>query len=204
MPRIVKRHRQTREVAYRLRKSSTRGYKGYFDHYFGILGTKPEKMVYAELSMRAIPFWFQNEVTFAIPELQLVKDYRPDFAIPSLKIIIEVQGSYWHSKPDQIEADAYKAAVYQTLGWTVLLWWDYEIEANLQALFSAEPLFAPYPRRTENTKSSETSNGRKVIRDDTKGIKTLNYRRSLRSAYKKTPVSKRIKNSRAKRVFEVR
>lgn len=191
MPRIVRRGRKTREVAHRLRSSSVRGYKGYIDHYFGILGTAPEKMVYAELSARRIPFWFQNEITFSIPELKLVKDYRPDFAIPTLKVIIEVQGSYWHSKPEQVESDAYKAAVYSSLGWTVLLWWDYDIELRLQELFALEPKFASYPRGQDNTKSMETSNGRKVIRDDTKGIKTLNYRRSLRSAHKKKPVSRK-------------
>ena len=195
MPRFI-RYRQERVSDLR-RKEFQRvesGFKRWVDPFSAVIGTLPEKMVYAALSKRGIPFWFQNEIEFKIPEIKLFKDYRPDFAIPSLKIIIEVQGAYWHSTDEAIKNDAFKFAVYQMLGWKVIAWWDFDIQSRLDDLFLSEPAFAAYPPKDTKTSSSETSNGHKIIRDDSKGVTTLNHKRGQRQAYKRDPVGQRRRN----------
>lgn len=191
MPRYIP-ERTRRRVAYQRERRFERvqtGYKRWVDPFPNVMGTRPEKMVYAALVERRIPFWFQNEVQFKIPELKIVKDYRPDIVLYTLKIIIEVQGSYWHSKDQAIKDDAYKFAIYETTGWKVLVWWDYEIEENIHKLFAADPVLSKYGFQYDSTASTERNNGRKIIRDDTKGVRTMNYNRGQRMAYKKKPVS---------------
>lgn len=143
-----------------------------------IHGTVPEKMVYGELSRRNIPFLFLNDIHAQIPEIGLDQWYQADFIIPSLKIIIEVQGAYWHSKPATLDADAYKFAVYQSIGWTPLAWWDYDIESRLQDLFFETPALnsiSNFGVRFGN--SSELPVQRRTKVDTSKGIRTLNERR---------------------------
>jgi hypothetical protein len=48
-------------------------------------GTVPEKMVYEALSRRNIPFYYLNNVTIAIPEIELLKLYQADFILPEQK-----------------------------------------------------------------------------------------------------------------------
>ena len=85
-----------------------------------------------------IPFVFNT---------QLTKDfkYRPDFCISSKKVIIEVQGDYWHANPllydeddctlSQIaskEKDAIKKEYYESLGYTVVYVWESDIKTDPQ------------------------------------------------------------------------
>ena len=188
--RTTKRLRELREGRY-----SVRGYKRDFDHWFGIHGTKPEKIVYQALSLRGIQFYFLNEFTYNIPEIDLSKEYQSDFVIPDLKLIIEVQGSYWHSKPEAIASDAFKFAVYQQTGWRVLAWWDFDIEVRIDELFSEDHQLRSYGVRTENTKSTELTPVSRKKQDTSQGIRTMNYRRGQRQAYKKAPVRRKLKGS---------
>lgn len=141
-------------------------------------GTLPEKMVYAELSRRKIPFYYLNDLRFHIPEIDFDKWYQADFVLPNQKIIIEVQGAYWHSKPATIDEDAYKFAIYQTTGWKPIAWWDYDILERLQDLFSEVPeLLAASDYSPNYGKSSELTPQRRTKTDTSKGIRTLNERR---------------------------
>ena len=173
-------------------KRYARNYKNFVDPYPEILGTMPEKMVYARLILMQIPFMFQSTFNVAIPEINLDKDYRPDFILPSAKIIIEIQGSYWHSKPESIESDSYKYALYTIMGYKVLIWWDYEIETNLDALFKRDLNVWTLPRGGRIIDPQ-----RQVIRDDLKGLRTLN------SKYKSKPYTKFIGTSK-KRIRKVK
>lgn len=150
----------------------------FVDVFTDIHGTVPEKMVYAELSRRNIPFLFLNDMTFSIPEIDLNKTYQSDFVIPSLKIIIEVQGAYWHSKPEALESDAFKLAVYETTGWKALAWWDFDILERLQDLFFESPeLTAASNFAPTYGRSSELPVQKRTKVDTSKGIRTLNQRR---------------------------
>jgi len=198
MPRLTTKRKGRLSTEVRAERSAVKRYrKGtWIDPYPWVQGTLPEKMVYAELSRRGIRFAFQNEINFAIPEIDFNKMYRPDIAIPDLKLIIEVQGSYWHSQEKAIEDDAYKFAVYETTGWRVIVWWDFDIVNRLQELVASEPLIASRSPELANTGTTEYIFSTKRVIDDAKGIKTMNYNRGQRSAYKKPSARVRIKKRR--------
>lgn len=177
----------------RSRRYRVNGYKRWIDPFPGVHGTVPEKMVYEQLTKRGIPFYFLNDFTYTIPEIEFVKEYQSDFVLPHLKLIIEVQGAFWHSKPKTIESDAFKFAVYEATGWKAVAWWDYDILENVNRLFAAEPLLAGYSN-TNVTRLAELTPVSRKKADTSQGIRTLNYRRAQRLQYKKKPVSiKKIK-----------
>ena len=115
MPRIVRynpNRYNPQERAQRRDSYRVSGYKLWIDPYPAVHGTLPEKMVYEQLSRRGIRFYFLNDFTYTIPEIALSKEFQSDFVLPDQKIIIEVQGAYWHSLPKTIESDAFKFALY--------------------------------------------------------------------------------------------
>ena len=177
---MVRRRKDIVSVADRIGRSDTRRIRKeqWVDPFPLGFGTLPEKLVYAELTRRNIPFYYLNDIRFQIPEIDFDKWYQADFVLPEQKIIIEVQGAYWHSKPATIDEDAYKFAIYQTTGWKPLAWWDYDIESRLQELFFEVPElmaasnFAPIYGR-----SSELTPQRRTKTDTSKGIRTVNERR---------------------------
>lgn len=196
MPRFTKttRLRQTTDYrSYLAGKQRVR--KGrWIDPFPFVHGTLPEKMVYAELSRRGIPFLFLNDVKLSFPEIDLVKEYQADFVIPHLKIIIEVQGAYWHSKPKTVEADAVKMAYYELAGYRVLAWWDFDIITRLQDLFSNSPeLTAATKNPTHGTKSYELPAVRRTKINSSKGIITMNRNRGRAQAYKRVAVRRKVK-----------
>ena len=174
MPRFVNRTRNPLARKEKIRRANRQRVfnREWIDPFPTIMGTRPEKMVYAQLAYRGINFYFQSMVLVNLPLLQISKEYRPDFVLPDQKIIIEVQGVYFHSKPESIESDAYKQALYNLMGYTVLAWWDYEIEANIIDLFIKEPLLAQVTGRGGRI---VTANDKSI--DDLKGLRTTNRRR---------------------------
>jgi very-short-patch-repair endonuclease len=179
----------TAERARRAAGYRVSGYKRWIDPFPTIHGTVPEKMVYAALSFRGIRFYFLNNVHIAIPEVDLFQIYQADFILPDQKIIIEVQGSYWHSTPSAIESDAFKYAMYDYAGYKTLPWWDYDILDNLNNLFAQTPELAGF--QSSRTGSAELAPLDRTKVDTSQGIRTLNYQRAQRQAYKKSPVRTR-------------
>lgn len=139
-----------------------------------IEGTIPEKIIINRLLIMQIPFESQGYININIPEIDLNKDYRPDIFIPDLKLIIQIQGAYFHSKPAQVEADAYTNALYEAVGYRVIDWWDYDILTNVDALFASEPQLNNYTGR----RGGRETTLRQSNIDDTKGIRTLNQKRA--------------------------
>lgn len=177
---MVRRRKGILSVDDRLARSSNNRLRlqSWVDPFPDVHGTVPEKMVYAELTRRNIPFLFLNDIRFQIPEIDFDKWYQADFVIPSLKIIIEVQGAYWHSKPEALEADAFKLAVYESTGWKALAWWDFDILARLQDLFAESPeLLAATNVTPMYGRSAELPVQRRTKVDTSKGIRTLNQKR---------------------------
>jgi G:T-mismatch repair DNA endonuclease (very short patch repair protein) len=100
-----------------------------------VWGSLPEKLVFAWLWQKGVPFRFQDNFPDC-PDTLTVEDFRPDFVLPQFKVIIEVQGEYWHSMPEQAEKDAYKFAVYEYMGWKCYWMWETEILTDLATLMS--------------------------------------------------------------------
>jgi DNA mismatch endonuclease (patch repair protein) len=83
-------------------------------------GTLPERIVGAFLVGKGVEYQSQ----FALPG----SPFRFDFAIPAKRILIEVDGCYWHGcarcghagKPDTIRQDRVKTALARRSGWRLL------------------------------------------------------------------------------------
>lgn len=56
-----------------------------------------------------------------------IEEFRYDFKIAGLPILIEVQGSYWHTKRQRIQRDEYKRKLAISKGYKLLIIWDYEL-----------------------------------------------------------------------------
>ena len=181
MPRLKK---NTSTVKRRIETADKYNLKNTFDFFDPFkqplgFGTLPEKLVYAALTRMGIPFYYLNDISFSDPEIDFFKEYQADFIIPSVKVIIEVQGSYWHSKPAAIEADSYKLAVYESFGYKALAWWDFDIFDHLDMLISSEPLLlsVSHPDPQLGGKSMELTPMKRTKTDTSQGIRTLNARK---------------------------
>lgn len=184
MPRYIrntasaKKRKATRDGFY------TKNVFSWTDPFPEVHGTLPEKMVYAELTRMGIPFYFLNDFRYSIPEINFSQEYQADFVIPSLKIIIEVQGAFWHSKPQVLEADAFKFAVYEATGWKALAWWDYDIINDVRALFFSVPELVAAIHPHHMNSSTELAPVSRKKPDSSKGIRTLNQKRSRQKEMK--------------------
>jgi len=157
------------------RKRIQNAYK-FIDPFPLGFGTRPEKMVYYALTKFGIPFYYLNDISFSLPEIDFFKEYQADFIIPSTKVIIEVQGAYWHSKPAAIESDSYKLAVYESFGYTAIAWWDYEIEQGIDDLILLQPLLTSAFGLSSHSggETAELTPMKRTKTDTSKGIRTMN------------------------------
>lgn len=72
----------------------------------------------SKIATQAIDMWAENETCLWQPEY-LVGWYRIDLALPLEHIAIELDGEYWHSRPEQAEKDAARDAWLARHGWAV-------------------------------------------------------------------------------------
>lgn len=185
MPRYSnKLYHPTRQQADRF---SIHGLNGFIDPFPLGFGTLPEKILYWALSERNIPFYYLNDIRFQFPEINFDKTFQADFILPTLNIIIEVNGSYWHSMAKTIDEDAFKYAIYQQAGYKILPWWDFDIINDVNLLFLADPQLAKF--NVIQNKSSELNPMARTKTDTSKGIRTLNKKRGARLSYRKRPIS---------------
>lgn len=168
----------------------------WLDPFPQIYGTKPEKMVYAEFKRRGIPFQFQEWFHVDIPDLQEESWLRPDFVVLSAKLIIPIQGNYFHTRPATIEKDSLQFAMYQIMGWKVIPLWEYDIEDHLQALLDGIPEL----RAVEFT-GDEIPHQAKWI-DDLKGLRKANQKRRKPWTHKAASVKVKRKNNKKSGLFQ--
>jgi very-short-patch-repair endonuclease len=89
--------------------------------------TSIERAMMRALDAARIPYDFQFPVG---------GKFLCDFAIPGTKIIVECDGTYWHSKPRQQKQDASKNAYLRTCGYTVLRFSDTEMKQDIHQCIS--------------------------------------------------------------------
>lgn len=126
----------------------------WVDPYYYIQGSSIEKMVMAEFVRRGIYFehtpqtnplpWFG----WMISEKNS-QNWEPDFLLPQYKIWVEIQGSYFHTLPGQVETDALRFAYIEAVGWKPIFWWEEDIRNRLQDLFNQVPEFYQIDRNLE-------------------------------------------------------
>lgn len=127
----------------------------WVDPFIWIQGSVPEKMVMAELVRRGIYFEHTPQTNnlpwrdWMFMDGQNPRKWEADFLVPQYKIWIEVQGSYHHTLPGQVETDALRFAYIESIGWRPIFWWDFDIEGRLQDLFNAVPEFYRINRTLE-------------------------------------------------------
>lgn len=101
----------------------------WIDPYFNIPGSSIEKMVLAELARRGVYFIFRSQRNdlggFVDPT------WEADFLLPHHKIWIEIQGSYFHSLPGQLEKDSLRYAAIEMAGWKPHFLWEFDIRSRL-------------------------------------------------------------------------
>lgn len=135
MPRSFIRHERT--------PRETRTFKVYtpwwVDPFWFILGSSIEKMVLAELARRGVFFIFRAQTNnlggFVDPS------WEADFLLPQHKIWIEIQGSYFHSLPGQLEKDSLRYAAIEMAGWKPIFLWEFDIRTRLPEILDEIGVF---------------------------------------------------------------
>ena len=116
----------------------------FVDYWSDVPSTRPEKLVFADLIRRGVNFyfsWFMGDFPYSHSKFER---YRPDFILPDYKIVIEVAGIYWHTRPGMWEYDYTKVAFMAAAGYRVFIFTDREIEEDVVfALDSIPELVAP-------------------------------------------------------------
>ena len=65
----------------------------------------------------------------------LLKKYQSDIFIKP-NIVIECDGDYWHNRPDMKERDRIKDIALKNAGYTILRFWEHEINENVERCFN--------------------------------------------------------------------
>lgn len=118
----------------------------WIDPFIWIQGSSIEKMVMAEFVRRGIYFEHTPQTnTLPWPDWMFVgqnpRKWEADFLLPQYKIWMEIQGSYFHTLPGQIETDALRFTYIESVGWRPIFWWEDDIRTRLPELFDAVPEF---------------------------------------------------------------
>ena len=137
----------------------------FYDPYFFIQGSIPEKMVMKELVRRGIYFEHTpqtNDINWGYLKQVASSDpskWEADFLFPQWKIWLEVQGAYFHTMPGIPEKEALRFAIIEAAGWRPIYWWDYDIEARLPELMDKVPEFYRPPNKLGNKPRNEGGEG---------------------------------------------
>ena len=114
----------------------------FIDYWPDIPATLPEKLVFAELARRQINFYF----SWYFGDMRITPDYReryrPDFYLPDYNIIIEVFGTYWHTREGMYEHDLVKAITYTASGYKFIVLTDQEVIHNVREAVESIPEIA--------------------------------------------------------------
>lgn len=77
-------------------------------------GGKPSK-----IASRATQLFLADCPVLAVPEMRVGR-WSIDLALPLINVAVELDGTYWHSRPEVVERDRRKDAWLLSHGWTVI------------------------------------------------------------------------------------
>lgn len=89
---------------------------------FPLKDTSIEVKIQEFLKLLDIPFITHKQIS------DILHPYQCDFLIPSLNLIIECDGDYWHNYPDGREIDKIRTKELTEKGFKVIRLWEYEIK----------------------------------------------------------------------------
>jgi very-short-patch-repair endonuclease len=90
--------------------------------------TGPERTLLKELASSVRRGEIRHNLQAQFPVQALGSEYSIDFAMPDIKLGIEVDGSLFHSTDEQIANDKKRDSKLAQLGWTILRFTDKEVE----------------------------------------------------------------------------
>ena len=82
---------------------------------------KPETVIINLLKINNLPFVYTGDGS------KIIDRFNPDFIHKTKKLIIEVNGDYWHNLPNVIEKDKRKYLTYTKYGYKTLVIWGHEL-----------------------------------------------------------------------------
>lgn len=84
--------------------------------------TKPERDFLKLLAKYNLPIKYVGDGS------RYINEFNPDFINEEQKLVIEIFGDYWHSKPDVKERDERRLRCYGDQGFVTLIVWEHELE----------------------------------------------------------------------------
>lgn len=90
--------------------------------------TGPERSLLKELSASVKRGELRHNIVAQLPVKAMGEEYSLDFAMPDLKLGIEVDGALFHSTDEQIASDKRRDSRLAQQGWTILRFTDKEVE----------------------------------------------------------------------------
>lgn len=99
-----------------------------------IIMTGPERQLLEQLVQSKNSGYLKQSIHPQFPVKHGKKTYTIDFAMPRLKLGLEVDGGLFHSTDEQIARDKQRDSNLSSLGWTILRFTDDEIESKARAV----------------------------------------------------------------------
>lgn len=109
------------ETRKRMSKARIEYYKEHSDSLFSLKPTSIELKVKEQLDMLGVRYIQQKRINDG------KRNYFLDFYIPSLRLVIECNGDYWHTLPDKIERDKNLEKYVKSTGRNIIFIWEHEI-----------------------------------------------------------------------------
>lgn len=130
--RIVKQRQLTQN---RIQKNINAGPDGWQRDGSGrIIMTGPERQLLEQLVNSKNSGYIKEAIYPQFPVKHGKKLYTIDFAMPRIKLGLEVDGGLFHSTDEQIARDKQRDANLSSLGWTIARFTDDEIESKRRAV----------------------------------------------------------------------
>jgi very-short-patch-repair endonuclease len=127
---IIQRHRQK---LISQQQKMMKGPDGFIRGQDGrIMLTSPERDLLRELIQKRMSGEIRYQIIPQFPIKTADRQYTIDFAVPQLQVGIEVDGSMFHSNPEQISKDKKRDATLAQKGWTTIRFTDFEIDSQLR------------------------------------------------------------------------
>lgn len=109
------------ETRKRMSKARIKYYKEHPDSLFSLKPTSIELKVKEQLDMIGIRYIQQKRINDG------KRNYFLDFYIPSLKLVLECNGDYWHNLPEKKERDKALKEYVESTGRRIIFIWEHEI-----------------------------------------------------------------------------
>jgi len=99
--------------------------------------TGPERELLKELASSVRRGEIRHNIVAQLPVQAMGEEYTLDFAMPDLKLGIEVDGALFHSTEEQVASDKRRDGRLAQQGWTILRFTDKEVENKTRQVIEA-------------------------------------------------------------------